>query len=69
MEAQTLSTLRQNQREQICHFVFRAGHGDALSWSNDSAHRWWPLRGARIVNRRCGAAIRCSAWFGILGPV
>ena len=26
VEAQALGTLRQNQREQICHFVFRAGH-------------------------------------------
>jgi hypothetical protein len=30
--------------------------------ANDSAHRWRLLRDSRITNRRCGAAIRCSAW-------
>src|SRR5436190_10004070 len=40
-EAQTLSTFRQNERKQICHFVFRVGHGDALSWSNLLLNDWW----------------------------
>ena len=30
--------------------------------ANVSAHRWRPLRDCRIAERRCGAAIRCSAW-------
>src|SRR5207237_1259380 len=35
-------------------------------WTNESAHRWRPLRDSRIAERRGGAALRCSAWLGIL---
>ncbi len=31
---------------------------------NASTHRWRPLRECRIIRRRGGAAIRCSAGFG-----
>src|SRR6266404_1364528 len=34
--------------------------------SNESAHRWRPLRDARITSQGCWAAIRWSGWFGTL---
>src|SRR6059058_2591745 len=37
--------------------------------SNDSAHRWRPLRGSRIAEGCRGAAIRWSAWLGRLMAV
>src|SRR5204863_10099677 len=39
----------------------RSAHGP-----NDSAHRRRPLGDFRITRRRCGAAIRWSAWLGRL---
>ena len=36
-----------------------------IPYPNDSAHRWRPLRDARTIRLRGGAAIRCSAWLGL----
>lgn len=35
-----------------------------IQLSNDSAHRWRPIRNFRTTIWRCGAGIRCSAGFG-----
>src|SRR5437899_1847038 len=39
--------------------------GAHVATPNGSAHRWRPLRGSRIAEARCGAAIRWSALFGV----
>jgi len=49
----------------FCHKVYEI-YGERVMSPNESAHRWRPLGSVQIINWRCGAASRCSAWFGFL---
>ena len=40
--------------------------GEVHAYAERSAHRWRPSLWRQIVRARSWAAIRCSAWFGIL---